>query len=145
VRLEGLGQLKKSTSSGSRTCDLPACRIVPQPTTLPRAHLPNGLYCRICLGILYSAILCMWSKQLYLYSSLSPLHLIPNVFNLLSLSVIQSGSGRMSPSFLNSTLDGGNWSASRPCRFTSGYRAIGILLDWRLDGPQSRSGRCAEE
>jgi hypothetical protein len=34
VRLEGLGKLKKSTSSGTRTGDLPACSIVPQPTTL---------------------------------------------------------------------------------------------------------------
>jgi hypothetical protein len=37
VRLEGLGKLKKCTSSGTRTGDLPACSIVPQPTTLPRA------------------------------------------------------------------------------------------------------------
>jgi hypothetical protein len=37
VRLEGLGKLKKSTSSWTRTGDLPACSIVPQPTTLPRA------------------------------------------------------------------------------------------------------------
>jgi hypothetical protein len=33
VQLEGLGKLKKSTSSGTRTGDLPACSIVPQPTT----------------------------------------------------------------------------------------------------------------
>jgi hypothetical protein len=37
VQLEGLGTLKKSTSSGTRTDDLPVCSIVPQPTTLPRA------------------------------------------------------------------------------------------------------------
>jgi hypothetical protein len=37
VRLEGLGQLKKSISFGTGTGDLPACRIVPEPTTLPRA------------------------------------------------------------------------------------------------------------
>jgi hypothetical protein len=37
VRLEGLGKLKKSTSSGTQTGDLPTCSIVPQPTTLPRA------------------------------------------------------------------------------------------------------------
>jgi hypothetical protein len=37
VRLEGLGQLKNPvTSSGNQTRDLPACSIVPQPTTLPR-------------------------------------------------------------------------------------------------------------
>jgi hypothetical protein len=38
VRLEGLGQLKKSNDFiGRQTSDLPACSIVPQPTTLPRA------------------------------------------------------------------------------------------------------------
>jgi hypothetical protein len=42
VRLEGLGQLNKSTSSGTRTSDLPACMIVPEPTALPHApyHYP---------------------------------------------------------------------------------------------------------
>jgi hypothetical protein len=41
VRLEGLGKLKKkkSTLSGTRTGDLPACSIVPQPTMLPRAPI----------------------------------------------------------------------------------------------------------
>jgi hypothetical protein len=42
VRLEGLGKLKKSTSSGTRTGDLPACSIVPQPTTLSRAPICQG-------------------------------------------------------------------------------------------------------
>jgi hypothetical protein len=42
VRLEELGKLKKSTSSGIRTGDLPACSIVPQPTTLPRAPWGNS-------------------------------------------------------------------------------------------------------
>jgi hypothetical protein len=38
VRLEGLGQLKKcSDFIGTRSRDLPAFSIVPQPTTLPRA------------------------------------------------------------------------------------------------------------
>jgi hypothetical protein len=37
VQLEGLGKLKKSTSYGTWTGDLPACGTVPQPTTLPRA------------------------------------------------------------------------------------------------------------
>jgi hypothetical protein len=37
VRLEGLGQLKKIHLIGTRTRNLPACSIVPQPTTLPRA------------------------------------------------------------------------------------------------------------
>jgi hypothetical protein len=39
VRLEGLGQLKKSNEIGNGTLDLLACSIVPQPTTLPRASV----------------------------------------------------------------------------------------------------------
>jgi hypothetical protein len=36
MRLEGLGKLKKSNDLiGIRTRDLPACSVVPQPTTLP--------------------------------------------------------------------------------------------------------------
>jgi hypothetical protein len=43
MRLEGLGQLKKIHLIGIRTRDLPACNIVPQPTTLPRApHTSNS-------------------------------------------------------------------------------------------------------
>jgi hypothetical protein len=42
VRLEGLGKLKKSTSSGARTGDFPVCSIVPQPPTLPR--VPTTLH-----------------------------------------------------------------------------------------------------
>jgi hypothetical protein len=42
VLLEGLSKLKDLTSSGTRTGDLPACSIVPEPTTLPRSMvLPN--------------------------------------------------------------------------------------------------------
>jgi hypothetical protein len=37
MQLEGLDQLKKIHFIGNRTRDLPACNIVPQPTTLPRA------------------------------------------------------------------------------------------------------------
>jgi hypothetical protein len=39
VRLEGLDQLKIVHLIGTRTRDLPACSIVPQPTTLPRAPI----------------------------------------------------------------------------------------------------------
>jgi hypothetical protein len=39
--MEGLGILKKSTSSGTRTSDIPACNIVPQPTALPRDTLQH--------------------------------------------------------------------------------------------------------
>jgi hypothetical protein len=39
VRLEGLGQLKKKSNGliGIRSRDLPACSIIPQPATQPRA------------------------------------------------------------------------------------------------------------
>jgi hypothetical protein len=42
VRLEGLGQLKKIHLIETRTRDLPACTVVPQPTTLPRAPITEG-------------------------------------------------------------------------------------------------------
>jgi hypothetical protein len=43
MHLEGLGQLKKSKDLiGNRNRDLPACCIVPQLTTLPRA--PSELH-----------------------------------------------------------------------------------------------------
>jgi hypothetical protein len=39
VRLEGLDKLKKLDGlMGNGTGDLPACSIVPKPTTLPRAQ-----------------------------------------------------------------------------------------------------------
>jgi hypothetical protein len=40
LRLEELGKLKKSNDIiGNQTGDLPACSIVPQPTTLPHAPM----------------------------------------------------------------------------------------------------------
>jgi hypothetical protein len=39
MRLEGLGKLKKIHLNGTRTRDLPAFSIMPQPTTLRRAPL----------------------------------------------------------------------------------------------------------
>jgi hypothetical protein len=46
--------------------------------------------------------------------------------------------------FLTSALDGGEWSASRPGRFTP-RESPWCPLDRRLGGPQSRSGRGGEE
>jgi hypothetical protein len=45
MRLDGLGKLKKKSNdlTGNRIRDLPACIIVLQPTTLPRAP-PFALY-----------------------------------------------------------------------------------------------------
>jgi hypothetical protein len=40
---------------------------------------------------------------------------------------------------------GGEWSASRPGRFTPGKEPPVPILDTRLGGPQSRSGRHGEE
>jgi hypothetical protein len=58
VRLEGLGTLKKfSDLIGSRIRYLPACRIVPQPTTLPRPlasiyieHISQSVVRGICVA-----------------------------------------------------------------------------------------------
>jgi hypothetical protein len=45
------------------------------------------------------------------------------------------GSGGIAPPFLTSTLDGGEWSASRP------EKSPQYSLDRRLGGPHTRSGR----
>jgi hypothetical protein len=47
--------------------------------------------------------------------------------------------------FFISALVGGEWSASRPSRFTPGERAPRCPLDRRLGGPQNRSLRLGEE
>jgi hypothetical protein len=39
VQLEGLGKLKNIDLIGTRSHDLPACSIVPQPTTVPHAAI----------------------------------------------------------------------------------------------------------
>jgi hypothetical protein len=44
VRLEGSGQMKKKIHLiGTRTRDLPACGIEPQPTTLPGRAIPQAV------------------------------------------------------------------------------------------------------
>jgi hypothetical protein len=47
--------------------------------------------------------------------------------------------------FLTSTVTAGEWSASRPGRFTHEERAPRYALDRRLGVPQGRSGRCGNE
>jgi hypothetical protein len=52
--LERLGTLKKIHLIGTRTRELPACSIVPQPTTLPRAlriHIFRHNYVHIYIYI----------------------------------------------------------------------------------------------
>jgi hypothetical protein len=48
-------------------------------------------------------------------------------------------SGGISPPFLTSVLDGGEWSASRP------GRRRGKCPEYPMGGLQIRSGRCEEE
>jgi hypothetical protein len=48
------------------------------------------------------------------------------------------------PLILDSALDGGEWLASRPGRFTQG-KSRRYPLDRRLGGIQSRSGHGGEE
>jgi hypothetical protein len=55
------------------------------------------------------------------------------------------GSGGIAPPFLTSALDGDEWSASRPGRFTLRGNCPRYPLDRRLGGPQSRSGHYGEE
>jgi hypothetical protein len=54
MRLEGLGQLKKKSNNliGNRNHDLPACSIVPRPTTLPRALLYVSVFFKLRLWAL---------------------------------------------------------------------------------------------
>jgi hypothetical protein len=47
--------------------------------------------------------------------------------------------------FLTSALAVGEWSASRPGRFTPRGKSARYPLDSMLGGPQSRSGRFGEE
>jgi hypothetical protein len=50
VQLEGLSKLKKiSDLTANRTCDLPACSIVHQPSKLP--HAPNVLKLDLKFGL----------------------------------------------------------------------------------------------
>jgi hypothetical protein len=54
-------------------------------------------------------------------------------------------SGGIAPRFLNPALDGDEWSASRPSRFTHRGKRPRYPLDMRPSGPQSRSGRGSEK
>jgi hypothetical protein len=61
------------------------------------------------------------------------------VLNQLSTAMKTWGSGGIAPPFLTSGLGGGEWSTSRPGRFTPG-EAPPVPI-----GPQSLSGCCGEE
>jgi hypothetical protein len=55
------------------------------------------------------------------------------------------GTGGIDPRILTPALDGGEWTASRPGRFTPRENSPWYPLDRRLGGTQSRSGRGGEE
>jgi hypothetical protein len=64
VRLEGLYQLKKIHIIGTRSRDLPACSIVPQATTPPRAPKGDPIYSNV-LSLMRCKIYG-FSKRLYI-------------------------------------------------------------------------------
>jgi hypothetical protein len=55
------------------------------------------------------------------------------------------GSGGIVPPFLTSALDGGEWPALLPCRFTLRGKTPRFLVGRMLDEPQGQSGRYGEE
>jgi hypothetical protein len=55
------------------------------------------------------------------------------------------GSGGIAPSFLTSSLDGGEWSDSRPMSLYPGRKRGRYPWDRSQGGPQSRSGRHGKE
>jgi hypothetical protein len=52
---------------------------------------------------------------------------------------VRKWSGGEGPIILTSTLDGGEWLASRPGCFTA-EESTPVRIDRKLSGPQSRSG-----
>jgi hypothetical protein len=56
-----------------------------------------------------------------------------------------SGCGGIAPHFSTSTVDEGDWSASRFGRFTPQEKSPRYPLDRRLGGPRSRTGSYGEE
>jgi hypothetical protein len=67
VRLQELGKLKKIYLIGTQSRDLPACSIVPQPTTLPRASQPKRTVLKshiLRMSYLYSLrIIALWKSN----------------------------------------------------------------------------------
>jgi hypothetical protein len=69
VRMEGLGQLKKSNDLEIWTRDLPDCSIVPQPTTLPRAPREIKWSLQISYGLSYNLAQLPAPFQAFKYTS----------------------------------------------------------------------------
>jgi hypothetical protein len=68
VRLEGLGQLKKSNKViGNQTHDLLACSTVPQPTMLPRAPRVNLILAILIIYVCNVSLLLAESKVVLSY------------------------------------------------------------------------------
>jgi hypothetical protein len=82
VRLEELGKLIKSNDLiGNQASDFPACSIVSQPTTVPRA--PNIKEYKILIVCLWINCTCLTLWLLYIlvhrYNTWSPPHGKPRV------------------------------------------------------------------
>jgi hypothetical protein len=90
--------------------------------------------------------LCCRDRWMTCYSIIYlPLHLKVNLSLCLINKAERHGdvwdSGGIAPPFLTSVLDGGEWSVSRPSRFTLGEKAS-YSLEKMLGWPQSRPGCC---
>jgi hypothetical protein len=68
VRLEGLGQLENPVTIENRTRDIPACSIVPQPTTLPRSPTISKMVILLFL-LRFVRLLPLWQDCLTTYDS----------------------------------------------------------------------------
>jgi hypothetical protein len=90
-------------------------------------------------------------------SQINPVHIFPLYYFKVMVNLSQClinlvprnedvwESGCVAPPFLISVLAGGEWSDSRLCRLTPRGKDAQYLLDRRLGGTQSWSGRCREE
>jgi hypothetical protein len=83
VWLEGLGQLKKIHLIGTRTRDLPACSIVPQPTTLQRRMISEEWMIRVLMEVVVA-----WFKVLNILSGLQGVTIRKTVLFEIRLDVL---------------------------------------------------------
>jgi hypothetical protein len=75
VQLEGLGQLKNSNDLiGNRTCDLPACSVVPQPSmllcvphTLSRQPYASFLFIKISSMVILVLVICLKESLIHFW------------------------------------------------------------------------------
>jgi hypothetical protein len=120
VWLEGLGKLKKSTSSGTRTRDLLACSIVPQPTTLPSYSIPSYFMTTNCFS---------WNPECTFHSWLTEWVKVHQLKNLCGQAVC-------SPHHLDSARGGQGRPPRRECFSTCRLLVDSPIPQDRLHGDQ---------